>query len=91
MAIMTEPSPVLLTITTAHIEDVTVLDVVGELDLCSGHLLRDTVGALVGGGRNRIVLDLSGLAFCDAAGLSALLACRRHVAGPGGWLRLEVH
>ena len=36
----------------------------------------------------RVVVDLSGLQFCDSTGLSAFVVGGKRAAGQGGWLRL---
>ncbi|HEY2670025.1 MAG TPA: STAS domain-containing protein [Rugosimonospora sp.] len=55
----------------------------GYLDLSTVDLLKATVGAACGGGQE-VVLDLSGLTFCDSTGVGALVwLYRRATAGEG--------
>ncbi|NUT34304.1 MAG: STAS domain-containing protein [Hamadaea sp.] len=70
---------------------VTVVALTGELALDSAPMLRAVFADLVDRGVSRIVLDASGLQFCDSVGLSVLVtshtACRARdgfvrVAGP---------
>ncbi|MFI9805414.1 STAS domain-containing protein [Streptomyces sp. NPDC052301] len=49
----------------------------GELDLVSGDRLRDRLSAALAASSSGLDLDLSGLSFCDCAGLSVLLELRR--------------
>ena len=68
--------------------DVSVLTVRGELDMCSGPQLDDCLIDLAALGRSRIVLDVVGLRFCDAAGIRILLRGEARARARGGWLRL---
>jgi anti-anti-sigma factor len=65
-----------------------VVHLAGELDLHGREQLRGALAALLDQGRYRIVVDLSGLSFCDSAGLGILVAARKRAAAHGGWLRL---
>ncbi|NUT97400.1 MAG: STAS domain-containing protein [Saccharothrix sp.] len=67
-----------LTITTADTPTGPVVGVSGDLDHLTADQLRTTVAALPLRPGQRLVLDLSGLAFCDSSGLTALLAARNH-------------
>ncbi|MGW4567426.1 STAS domain-containing protein [Streptomyces sp. NPDC004561] len=49
----------------------------GELDLVSGSQLRDQLSEALAASSRGLDLDLSGLSFCDCAGLSVLLELRR--------------
>lgn len=57
-----------------------VVRLVGELDIASTSELRDV---LVNIARSEVVVDLSGLTFIDAAGLSALMVARRTLTSGG--------
>ncbi|MER6133742.1 STAS domain-containing protein [Streptomyces sp. NPDC001815] len=54
-----------------------VLQVVGELDYEQATALREEVERLVLSPGQSLVIDLSGLDFCDSTGISALLAARQ--------------
>ena len=61
---------------------------IGELDVASipvlaAHLNQPGVACL-----ERLVADVSGLRFCDCAGLGALVKIHRLAGESGGWLRL---
>ncbi|MER8042107.1 STAS domain-containing protein [Streptomyces sp. NPDC094032] len=66
----------------------TVLRVSGELDLITSPLIRRRVHDAVAGGRRDLVLDLSGVRFCDSSGVGVLIAARRLMRSCGGRLRL---
>jgi anti-sigma B factor antagonist len=68
--------------------DVVVLQLHGQLDIDSGASLEAALARLLAGAESRIVVDLSGLAFCDSTGLSALLLAQQHCRDNGGFLRL---
>jgi anti-sigma B factor antagonist len=57
----------------------------GELDLASAPSVEDLTRELCADGASEIVLDLSGLAFIDSAGLDAILQsralCEEHQCG----------
>ncbi|MCX4906477.1 STAS domain-containing protein [Streptomyces sp. NBC_00878] len=65
-----------------------VLRVSGELDLVTSPVLRQRVHDAVAEGRHRLVLDLSGVLFCDSSGVGVLIATRRLIRSCQGSLRL---
>jgi anti-sigma B factor antagonist len=66
----------------------TLLRVAGEIDLASGAEIRDRVHEAVAAGRRRLVVDLSGVRFCDSSGVGVLIAARRLMRSCSGELRL---
>ncbi|MFE7775854.1 STAS domain-containing protein [Streptomyces sp. NPDC057445] len=66
----------------------TVLRIQGELDLVSSPLVRRHVHDAVAAGRRDVVLDLSGVLFCDSSGVGVLIAARRLMRSCRGRLRL---
>ncbi|MGP4044191.1 STAS domain-containing protein [Streptomyces sp. 2A115] len=68
--------------------DWAVLWVSGEMDLVTSPVLRQRVHDAVADGRHSIVLDLSGVLFCDSSGVGVLIATRRLVRSCQGRLRL---
>jgi anti-anti-sigma factor len=67
---------------------VAVLEVAGELDIATAPQLSTAINTIRGTGQHRIVLDLAGLDFCDAAGLGAQVAAQQRCAAAGGWITL---
>lgn len=65
-----------------------MLQVAGEIDLGTADQLRDRLVAPTAGERPQLVVDLTGVSFYDASGLSAFLAGREEAHKRGGWLRL---
>lgn len=55
-----------------------VLGIVGELDYATAAELRELVPTLALRPKQRLVIDFSGLEFCDSSGITALLAARHH-------------
>ncbi|MGW2559127.1 STAS domain-containing protein [Streptomyces sp. NPDC001514] len=55
---------------------VVVVSVAGELDHDTADPLRSALDEAIGGGARRIVVDCSGLLFCDSTGLNVLLQAR---------------
>ncbi|WP_406438480.1 STAS domain-containing protein [Streptomyces sp. NBC_00631] len=67
-----------LQITTRSATTGPVLKVLGELDHTTAAQLRDVVTALALQPRQRLVLDLAGMEFCDSSGITALIVARNH-------------
>jgi anti-sigma B factor antagonist len=65
-----------------------VLKIVGEIDVHTAGQLRTILMALADEGYPYIVADFSGVRFCDAAGLGALVAVNNRLGESGGALRL---
>ena len=63
----------------------------GELDMSTVPELDTAISDLVGTGRNRLVVDLGDLAFCDSTGLACLVRGDNRCAALGGWLRVTNH
>lgn len=61
-----------------------VVAVCGELDLHSAGELRGALRSLADAGHTRVVVDFSGVRFCDAAGLGALVAGNNRLRERGG-------
>jgi anti-sigma B factor antagonist len=59
----------------------------GELDLSTAPDLQDALAELTGEPRT-VVVDLSGLEFCDSTGLAALLGAHKALSDNGGTLQL---
>ncbi|OJF14717.1 STAS domain-containing protein [Couchioplanes caeruleus] len=69
-------------------DDTVVVTVRGNLDLDTAPVLRTTLHQVLDRPLPRIVIDLSGVEFCDSTGLSAFVIGHRRAAAVGGWLRL---
>ena len=65
---------------------VSVVRVVGELDLASASWVRDRIARAAHNPAREVVVDLSGVSFVDCAGLGALLGAQTQ---PGSRLSLR--
>ncbi|MFI2645497.1 STAS domain-containing protein [Streptomyces sp. NPDC018610] len=65
-----------------------VLRVIGELDYDQASALRRRVEGLSLGPAQCLVLDLSGMEYCDSTGITALLAARQHAQSAGADIAL---
>lgn len=65
-----------------------LLTPVGELDHHTAELLRTPLDAALDAGRARLVVDCSGLEFCDSTGLNVLLGARLRAQAAGGGVHL---
>lgn len=77
-----------LTVTEGERQDWTVFHVVGEMDLLTSPVVRESVHEAVATGRRLVVLDLSQVQFCDSSGIGVLIASRRLMRSCNGELRL---
>lgn len=59
------------------------LAVAGELDLATQESLRTTVAGVLQPPVRALLLDLAGVSFCDAAGVTSLITVRRLAADAG--------
>ncbi len=60
-------------------EDVAVLRVAGEIDLCSSFSFREQLSRAAEGGAAQVVLDLSEVRLIDSTGLSVLAGIARRL------------
>ncbi|MFI5955122.1 STAS domain-containing protein [Cryptosporangium sp. NPDC051539] len=67
-------------------DNVGVLRLSGELDIATSGTLRQSLDALREEGRENVVLDLSGVTFCDSTGLGTVATHARWVMQVGGAL-----
>ncbi|KAF4410776.1 MULTISPECIES: STAS domain-containing protein [Streptomyces] len=65
-----------------------VVTPVGELDHHTAEVLREPLEACVEQGCPRLVVDCSGLEFCDSTGLNVLLGARLKAEASGGGVHL---
>ena len=78
-----------LKVTSLAQGDHVVVAVQGEIDLYTvPRLQRELSAALAADGPVRLVVDLSGVEFCDSTGVNALLAAHRKAREAGGDLEL---
>ncbi|MFJ4921048.1 STAS domain-containing protein [Streptomyces sp. NPDC088725] len=66
----------------------TVLCITGELDIMTSPEVRQRVHDAVAAGHRELVLDLSGVFFCDSSGVGVLIAARRLLRSCQGRLHL---
>ena len=70
-------------------DDHTIVTICGEIDLYTAPRLHSELGAvLVDGMPTRVVIDMSGVDFCDSTGMNVLLSCLRRVRERGGELEI---
>jgi anti-anti-sigma factor len=66
----------------------TLIRLRGEIDLATAPRLRERLLGLLQPGVGLVILDLSGVSFCDASGLGVLVGSHRHATTLGLTLRL---
>jgi anti-sigma B factor antagonist len=72
-----------------HVDGTTTAALKGELDMSTAPRLTSIVLGLSAAGHATVVLNLSGLEFCDSSGLDALVGAHRHLESTGGHLELR--
>jgi anti-sigma B factor antagonist len=68
--------------------DHSVVSVTGEIDLYTAPTLQSELMGAINGGQVRLVVDMSGVDFCDSTGINVLLAALRRAREQGGDLQL---
>ena len=69
-------------------DDSVVVTVRGNLDIDATPVLSTTLDQVLDRPQPHVVVDLSGVAFCDSTGLSAFVVGHKRATAAGGWLRL---
>jgi anti-sigma B factor antagonist len=82
-------APTGLQLTRLPADPVPVLVVRGEIDVYEAPAFRTALFALVDEGHRRVVVDCSGLAFLDSAGLATFVDAQRRLEARGGELVLR--
>src|SRR5208283_4733678 len=78
-----------LNVSSRFHDDHTIVTICGEIDLYTAPRLHSELGAvLVDGMPTRVVIDMSGVEFCDSTGMNVLLSYLRRVRERGGELEI---
>jgi anti-sigma B factor antagonist len=64
------------------------MSVRGEIDLYTAPTLQSELTSALNAGKVRLIVDMSGVDFCDSTGINILLAAHRHARERGGELQL---
>ena len=65
-----------------------VVTVRGNLDIDATPVVGTTLDQVLDRPQPHVVVDLSGVEFCDSTGLSAFVVGHKRAVAAGGWLRL---
>lgn len=74
--------------TTRAVPTGLVLSLVGELDSATAPAAHEAIQQLALRDGDQLVVDLSGLTFCDSSGIAALIAARSHAGRTGSSIAL---
>jgi anti-sigma B factor antagonist len=77
-----------LNVSTASQGGHAVVTATGELDLYTAPRLQTALATLLRDRIDRIVVDMSGIEFCDSTGMNVLLAAMKRIKEQGGRLEL---
>ncbi|WP_067499717.1 STAS domain-containing protein [Actinoplanes sp. TFC3] len=69
-------------------DDSVIVTVRGNLDIDSAVVLDTTLNQVLDRPVPRVVVDLSGVEFCDSTGLSSFVIAHNRARSTGGWVRL---
>lgn len=69
-------------------DDTVMVHLRGNLDIDSAAVLTTTLDQVLDRPAPCVVIDLSGVEFCDSIGLSAFVVGHNRAAASGGWVRL---
>jgi len=70
-------------------QGITVVTLIGELDVYSSTALRARLSTLLDGGMTNLVVNMGQLAFIDSTGLGTLVTALKRARTDGGDLTLE--
>ena len=78
-----------LNVSSRYHDDHTIVTICGEIDLYTAPRLHsELAGLLADGMPARVVIDMSGVEFCDSTGMNVLLSCLRRARERGGELEI---
>jgi len=78
-----------LNVSSRFHDDHTVVTIYGEIDLYTAPRLHSELAAVLAEGTPaRLVIDMSGVEFCDSTGMNVLLSCLRRMRERGGELEI---
>jgi anti-sigma B factor antagonist len=78
-----------LNVSSRFHDDHTIVTISGEIDLYTAPRLHSELAALLAEGMPaRVVIDMSGVEFCDSTGMNVLLSCLRRARERGGELEI---
>jgi anti-sigma B factor antagonist len=67
-----------------------VISVPAEVDVTNADKVRKCLLSVIGRGARVLVVDMTATAFCDCAGVSAIVDCFKRAAAEGASVRLAV-
>src|SRR6202451_2561667 len=79
-----------LNVSSRYQGDHVIVTTAGEIDLYTAPKLQTDLAAIIDDAAPaaRIIIDMSGVEFCDSTGMNVLLSCLRHVRERGGELEI---
>jgi anti-sigma B factor antagonist len=78
-----------LNVSSRYQNDHTIVTILGEIDLYTAPRLHsELAGLLAEGMPTRVIIDMSGVEFCDSTGMNVLLSCLRRARERGGELEI---
>jgi anti-sigma B factor antagonist len=78
-----------LNVSSRYQDDHTIVTIFGEIDLYTAPRLHsELAGLLAEGMPTRVIIDMSGVEFCDSTGMNVLLSCLRRARERGGDLEI---
>jgi len=83
-----EVSPIDIKVATRPVGNWTVIDVEGEVDVFTAPKLREAIITILEQGKDRLIVNLAGVAFMDSTGLGVLVGGLKRVKERNGELAI---
>ena len=77
-----------LVIGVRNVQGIPVLDLSGEVDSYNSPKLREKMLALIGEGKSKFVVNLTGVDYIDSTGLGTLVGGLKRVSEKGGTIQI---
>ncbi len=74
--------------TLRHVNDIPVLDVVGEIDIYTTPQFKEAVGKVIDEGKRGIIINMAEVSYMDSSGFGTLLSATKRLRPLSGSLHL---
>jgi len=71
-----------------HVDDIPVLDVVGEIDIYTTPQFKEAVGKVIDEGKRGIIINMAQVSYMDSSGFGTLLSATKRLRPLSGSLHL---
>ncbi|HMA99628.1 MAG TPA: STAS domain-containing protein [Spirochaetota bacterium] len=75
-------------ISNREVDNITILDISGEIDLYNAPDVKDTIRQHIEKGNTRIIINLKNVNYIDSSGIGALISSLSNLKKVGGGLKI---